>query len=98
MISDKNVAEGIYDETIIEDGFFILKFNNETDEIQRFKREVNSNFIQFHFCVKGTGSFSFNNENYRLPIQEDSSLLLYNPQRELPIEVFFYVLGLGTVW
>ena len=87
IISDKNVAEGIYDETIIEEGFFILKFNNETDEIQRFKREVNSNFIQFHFCVKGTGSFSFNNGNYRLPIQEDTSLLLYNPQRDLPIEV-----------
>ena len=87
MIFEKNVAEGMYDETTIEGGFFILKFNNETDEIQRFKREVNSNFIQFHFCVKGTGSFSFNNGNYRLPIQEESSLLLYNPQRDLPIEV-----------
>jgi len=87
MISDKTIAKGIYEEISIEDGFFILKFSNETDEIQRFKREVNSNFIQFHFCVKGTGSFSFNNGNYRLPIQEDTSLLLYNPQRDLPIEV-----------
>lgn len=87
MISDKTIAKGIYEEISIEDGFFILKFNNETSEIQRFKREVNANFIQFHFCVKGTGSFSFNNGNYRLPIQEDGSLLLYNPQRDLPIEV-----------
>jgi AraC-like DNA-binding protein len=87
MISDKTIANGIYEENFIEDGFFILKFDNETDDIQRFRREVNSNFIQFHFCVKGTGSFSFNNGNYRLPIQEDGSLLLYNPQRDLPIEV-----------
>ena len=87
MYTEKNVAEGIYDETIIEDGFFILKFHNESEKNRLFKREVISNFIQFHFCVKGTGSFSFNKGSYRLPVQEDSSLLLYNPQVDLPIEV-----------
>ena len=87
MISEKNVAKGIYDETHIEEGFFILKFRNETKEPQLFKRELSANFIQFHFCVKGDGSFSFNNGSYHLPIGEDSSLLLYNPQLDLPIEV-----------
>ena len=87
MISEKNVAKGIYDETLIEDGFFVLKFRNETEEPQLFKRELSANFIQFHFCVKGTGSFSFNNGSYHLPIGEDSSLLLYNPQLDLTIEV-----------
>ncbi len=85
--TEKNIAEGIYRETRIDDGFFILKFNNETDVNQLFKREVNSNYIQFHFCVKGSASFSFNNGNYRLPVQENQSLLLYNPERDLPIEV-----------
>lgn len=83
----ESIAQGIYKETLIEDGFFILKFNNETTDNQLFKRDVNSNYIQFHFCVKGSGSFSFNNGNYRLPIQEESSLLLYNPERDLPIEI-----------
>ncbi len=83
----ESIAQGTYKETIIEDGFFILKFNNDTNDNQLFKRDVNSNYIQFHFCVKGNGSFSFNNGSYKLPIQEDSSLLLYNPQRDLPIEV-----------
>lgn len=83
----ESIAQGIYKETMIEEGFFILKFNNETNENQLFRRDVNSNYIQFHFCVKGRGSFSFNNGNYTLPIQENSSLLLYNPQRDLPIEV-----------
>ena len=87
MISEKNVAKGIYDETLIEEGFFILKFRNETEESQLFKRELSANFIQFHFCVKGSGSFSFNKGSYHLPIGEDSSLLLYNPQLDLPIEV-----------
>jgi AraC-like DNA-binding protein len=83
----KSIAQGIYSETTLEDGFYILKFRNETDENQLFKREVSSDYIQFHFCIKGAGSFSFNNGNYRLPILEDTSLLLYNPQRDLPIEV-----------
>ena len=81
--SEENIAQGIYRETKIEDGFFILKFNNENDRVQLYKREVSSDFIQFHFCVKGSGSFSFNNGSYRLPIQEDTSLLLYNPERDL---------------
>ena len=86
-IPTKNIAQGMYSETQIDDGFFVLKFNNETTAPQLYKREVSSDFIQFHFCVKGSGSFSFNNGNYRLPIQEDTSLLLYNPERDLPIEV-----------
>lgn len=86
-VDKKNIAEGIYEEIRIEAGFFILKFNNETSESQLYRREVSSDYIQFHFCIKGSGSFSFNNGNYRLPIQEETSLLLYNPQRDLPIEV-----------
>jgi AraC-like DNA-binding protein len=87
VISEKNIAEGIYGETKIDDGFFILKFNNESPDVQLYKREVSSDYIQFHFCVKGTSSFSFNDGNYRLPVAEDTSLLLYNPERDLPIEV-----------
>ena len=40
MLSEKNIAESLsvaqtnfYDETQISKGFFILKFNNETDDI-----------------------------------------------------------------
>lgn len=83
----KNVAQSFYEETAIESGFFILKFNNESDENQTFKREVNSNFIQFHFCVKGSAVFGFNQGNYVLPIKEENSLLLYNPQQDLPISL-----------
>ena len=47
----KNIATGLYSETTIEEGFFILKFNNETTEAQQIAREVDSSFIQFHFDV-----------------------------------------------
>ncbi len=87
MDFQKNVAQSFYEETTIAPGFFILKFNNETDENQTFKREVSSTFIQFHFCIKGSASFLFNEGNYTLPLTEENSLLLYNPQRDLPINL-----------
>jgi AraC-like DNA-binding protein len=87
METQENNAQGFYEETTIEDGFFILKFNNETDDSQTFKREISSNFIQFHFCVKGSVAFNFNDGNYVLPLKEENSLLLYNPQRDLPLNL-----------
>lgn len=87
MNLQKNIAESFYSETMISPGFFVLKFNNETDDTQTFKREVNTTFIQFHFCIKGRASFLFNKGNYEFPIREENSLLLYNPQLELPIRL-----------
>ncbi|MAZ26727.1 MAG: AraC family transcriptional regulator [Cytophagaceae bacterium] len=83
----KNNALSLYEETEIEDGFSVLKFNNESQEPQRVTREVNSSFIQFHFCAKGSAVFKFNDGNYKLPLQEENSLLLYNPQRDLPMNL-----------
>jgi AraC-like DNA-binding protein len=83
----KSNAQGLYEETVVEEGFFILKFQNETDDIQTFSREINLNFIQFHFCVKGTANFSFNEDEYTLPLREENGLLLYNPQRDLPLKL-----------
>ncbi|MDP2687273.1 MAG: helix-turn-helix transcriptional regulator [Aequorivita sp.] len=87
MDFQENVAQSFYEETTIAPGFFILKFNNETDENQTFKREASSTFIQFHFCIKGSASFLFNEGSYILPLTEENSLLLYNPQRDLPINL-----------
>jgi AraC-like DNA-binding protein len=87
MFSEKNVAQSFYEEITIEDGFFILKFNNDSNVNQSFTREVGVNFVQFHFCIKGASSFSFNEGNYILPLKEENSLLLYNPQRDLPLNI-----------
>lgn len=88
MISEeKNIAEGFVDETKIEDGFYILKFQNEENQPQRISREIDSTYIQFHFCLKGNGKFLFNNSSYEVPLKEEYSLLLYNPQRDLPLNL-----------
>lgn len=73
--------------TTIEDGFFVFKFQNDSEELRHELREINRSFIQFHFCLKGHGNFVFNNGNYVFPIEEEQNILLYNPQRDLPINL-----------
>ena len=83
----KSIATGTFDETFIEDGFFVLAHKNENDTIKILEREIDSSYIQFHFCTKGSSAFVFNKGTYTLNINEDTSLLLYNPQRDLPIHL-----------
>ena len=83
----KNIARGSFSETELDDGFFVFTYQNEEDITQTVQREIDSSFIQFHFCIKGSSEFIFNNGNYRLKIEEENSLLLYNPQRDLPIHL-----------
>jgi len=83
----KNNAKGTFEETKINDDFYVLTFQNNSDDVNIIEREIDSDFIQFHFCLKGLGKFIFNNGRYVLDIPEEKSLLLYNPQRELPIHL-----------
>ncbi|MEZ4855268.1 MAG: AraC family transcriptional regulator [Gelidibacter sp.] len=83
----KNVAKGSFDETKIDDGFFVLTYQNESHNMALVERAIDSSFIQFHFCLKGYSKFNFNEGRYTLDILEENSLLLYNPQRDLPIHL-----------
>lgn len=83
----KNNAVSISEELKIENGFYILKFQNDTRETRLMSRDIDNSFIQFHFNVKGNSKFLFNNGSYELPLSEENSLLLYNPQRDLPLNV-----------
>ncbi len=83
----KNVATGSFNETQVDQDVLVLTYQNETADIQVIERFIDSSFIQFHFCLKGTSDFIFNNGNYTLNIAEETSLLLYNPQRDLPIHL-----------
>ena len=83
----KSVAKSIFEETKIDDGFLILTFKNDKSVAQSVAKDIDSTFIQFHFCIKGGTKFVFNQGRYSLDIHEENSLLLYNPQRELPIHL-----------
>ncbi|WP_136482532.1 helix-turn-helix transcriptional regulator [Cognatitamlana onchidii] len=86
-LDQKNVAKSTFDETMVDDGVVVLTFKNEEQSPQSVLKAIDSSFIQFHFCVKGTTKFVFNQGRYTLDIHEENSLLLYNPQRELPINL-----------
>jgi hypothetical protein len=71
----------------IEDDFTLIRFQNDTDIVFQAQREVSSGLIQFHFGLKGSAKFIFNQGNYALELKEEKSLLLYNPQKELPLNL-----------
>ncbi|WP_335966766.1 AraC family transcriptional regulator [Galbibacter sp. PAP.153] len=75
------------EEIIIEDRLTLLKIQNEGNDIQHISKQIDSSFIQFHFCLKGSSIFHFNQGNYAIDLKEDQALLLYNPQRDLPINL-----------
>lgn len=83
----ENIAGGFVEETKIEDGFYILKFQNEEAGPEKITRAVSNTYIQFHFNVKGKSKLLFNNGTYQLPLEEEKSLLLYNPKQDLPINL-----------
>ena len=85
--TNKSVAKSSFEETKVDDGVLVLAHKNETTEVQFLAKEIDSDYIQFHFCIKGSSQFVFNEGRYRLNILEENSLLLYNPQRDLPINL-----------
>ena len=87
LAMEKNNAERLFEETKLEDGIFVYKFQNDGAETLKVFRNLSRSYIQFHFCGKGDGTFLFNNGSYRMPLSEEFSLLLYNPKRELPIDL-----------
>ncbi|OIQ23583.1 helix-turn-helix transcriptional regulator [Lacinutrix sp. MedPE-SW] len=84
---EKSIAKGFFIETRADDGVFILTHQNDTQGVKLIEREIDSSFIQFHFCLKGESLFLFNNGNYKLNVASETSLLLYNPQRDLPLHL-----------
>ncbi|MEN8703491.1 MAG: AraC family transcriptional regulator [Polaribacter sp.] len=83
----KNVGKSTLDEINLEKGFYVLHFQNESEEIESFEREIDSTFIQIHFCLRGKSKFLFNDNSYSFDVLDNRSILLYNPQRTLPINL-----------
>lgn len=74
------------EEIVIQEGFNAITVNNTSKEKFTFLKEVETTFIQLHFCVNCDSSLFFN-EHYSLNIKETKSILLYNPKQKLPINL-----------
>jgi len=84
---EKNIAGSTFDEINLDNEFHLLHFQNDSNEEERFEREIDSSFIQLHFCLKGFAKFHFNSGNYSFDVLDTHSILLYNPQQKLPINL-----------
>lgn len=71
----------------IEDDFILIRFQNDENEVFQVEKQISQGLIQFHFGIKGKAKFIFNQGNYTLDLKEEKSLLLYNPQKELPLNL-----------
>ncbi|MFT7407770.1 MAG: AraC family transcriptional activator of pyochelin receptor [Flavobacteriaceae bacterium] len=86
-MEDKNNALSPFEEIYIEEGFYVLKIQNNSPLPMRLSKEIDSSYIQFHFCLKGSADFLFNEDSYSLSVSEEQSLLLYNTQKDLPLNL-----------
>jgi len=86
-MEDKNIASSPFKEIQLEEGFFLLLFQNDSDSTQTFERDIDSQFIQFHFCLKGSSRFNFNNNSYSFDVLDSHNMLLYNTQLKLPLNL-----------
>ncbi|MBT3542399.1 AraC family transcriptional regulator [Flavobacteriaceae bacterium] len=83
----KNDVKSTFQVSVLDSGFTVLRVKNDSQDAVIEKYPVNQDFIQFHFCLKGQMNFIFNEGNYSFPVNEDHSMLLFNPQKALPIQV-----------
>lgn len=75
------------EEILIEKEIFFIKFHNNNSENHIFHKPIEKGLIQFHFALKGHTKFLFNIGSYIIDLNEDKYLLLYNPQKELPLSI-----------
>lgn len=82
----KNNEIGMNEEILIQEGFKVVKLENNDSDGLRYSREVDNTFIQLHFCLTGLGKLHFG-PHYSIDVKEENSLLLYNPNQNLPINL-----------
>lgn len=75
------------DTVFLKDDFICYRFANDSVQEKTIQKDCPHNAIQFHFILKGKGNFYFNGEEYAMEIREELGLILYNPQKVLPIHV-----------
>tara|TARA_B100001142_G_scaffold330231_1_gene397173 strand:+ start:384 stop:1274 length:891 start_codon:yes stop_codon:yes gene_type:complete len=80
-------APTIKEDILLDEKFFCLRLYNQNNEERLFKKDIDASYIQFHFCLKGSLDFIFNEGNYNLNLSSNKYLILYNPKKDLPVNI-----------
>tara|TARA_B100000768_G_scaffold5428_1_gene6483 strand:+ start:3192 stop:4073 length:882 start_codon:yes stop_codon:yes gene_type:complete len=86
-MNSKNIAKGSTESFKVDEGIILLKQTNENEFESNFNSKIGKDYIQFHFCLKGSSKFLFNQGSYIFNVENENSILLYNPNKELPIDL-----------
>ena len=80
--NDENIKE-----ICLDNRFTCIIFQNNQNTERSIKKNLDVSYIQFHFCLKGNLEFVFNDGRYTFDISKDKYLILYNPEKELPLNI-----------
>jgi AraC-like DNA-binding protein len=85
---EKNTPNSKIENTSVGNGLYMIKVENKGQAPFRLKREIDQSLIQFYFAAEGGAEFVFSGGNYKLQLAKEKSLLFYNPNMALPLDIW----------
>ena len=82
-----NIAESSSVLSKLDDGLMLLNVNHLESGTNFKWAGLTSDYIQFHFGLKGESKVHFHNKSYTIDLKQEQSLLLYNPNQDLPLDL-----------
>ena len=82
-----NIAESSSELSMLDKGLILLNINQLEKHSNFLWGDLTADFIQFHFGLKGTSKVHFNSKNYTIDLCEEQSLLIYNTNQNLPLDL-----------
>ena len=82
-----NIAESSSELSMLDKGLILLNVNQLEKHSNFLWGDLTAEYIQFHFGLKGTSKVHFNSKNYTIDLREEQSLLIYNTNQNLPLDL-----------
>lgn len=71
----------------VEEGLHLLSLSAPGGESGQVEGPVGTPWIQIYLALQGEALLSYHGGAYTMPVKEGSSLLLYNPSQDLPVNM-----------
>ena len=68
----ESIGIGSYEPLYVDNEVYVLKIQNDSDQTKEVVHPIDRSFIQFHFSLKRSGQFLFNNGTYHLDVSEEN--------------------------
>ena len=85
--SERNVADGPIFSDFVDEGL-ALSIHGPGSRVTILEwPEINERFIQLHICTQGKAQFFYNERKYSQKIEGEESMILFNSQQNLELDV-----------